>query len=444
MQTKLVKLKGGASLLVTQVKGIEGITITLKFDAGAVNDPAKKLGLAHFCEHAICNFSTRHDTREEKSKKRKSLLYTNASTGMHCMRFYLDTVRSRVEKDMSFLMSTFDHILYTKEDFEKEKGVILDEIKTRKKTNPRKMYYFFLTHILKEKAVKHVTSSFAGTEQTVMNIKLDDLEKFISKYVTLNNLTIYMVGNISPARAKKLVENYVYKVLPISTTFGIKEKDLSGKIYTKYFWVPAEEKGKCMLHILYPLPDTIDKKLELEKMIQRHIVSNILHKKAYTFFRIQKGLCYGVQCGCLRWFDQYYLEFLMEIQEENLDTVLACYPEFLAQLEKDISQEEFATEIGLYFDSYNYDVDGIHSILKKVQSNFKNYGWLYGTKMIKEDAKMMKNMTKEDVDQWYHQCFVKKPTITIMSNDEKYEKFDVKSFYKNIQQAKQEKENSME
>ena len=70
MKTNIVKLKGGATLLHTRVKGVTGIYAEFSFKAGSATDPKGKLGVAHFAEHALCEFSTTRFTTEQIQKYR--------------------------------------------------------------------------------------------------------------------------------------------------------------------------------------------------------------------------------------------------------------------------------------------------------------------------------------------------------------------------------------
>ena len=59
MKSSIIPLQHNAKLYVCTNKQVKGIFVDINFNAGSINDPKGKQGLAHFCEHAICSFPTK-------------------------------------------------------------------------------------------------------------------------------------------------------------------------------------------------------------------------------------------------------------------------------------------------------------------------------------------------------------------------------------------------
>ena len=150
MKTTLVNLKGGAKLLFNRQTEVNGISVVFSFNAGAINDPADKLGVAHFCEHVLFSFPNAKMTRQQKFDYAHRFQYSNAYTSTSDMRFVVRTVDEKLEDAFDFLTESFASTQFTNEEFEIEQKIIRDEIATRKKVNGNLIYRVYCTEILKD------------------------------------------------------------------------------------------------------------------------------------------------------------------------------------------------------------------------------------------------------------------------------------------------------
>ena len=103
MKTQLINLKGGAKLLFNRQTEINGINIEFNFKAGALNDPMGKLGVAHFCEHALCDFANAKMTKKERASYARKFQYRNAFTSREVMGFIIRTVEEDFEDAVDFI-----------------------------------------------------------------------------------------------------------------------------------------------------------------------------------------------------------------------------------------------------------------------------------------------------------------------------------------------------
>ena len=181
MNAKLINLKDSGKLLYHPRKNAKAISVVFYFNAGAINDPSNKKGLAHFCEHAIFSFSTNLLGREQRLKIKQNLTI-NGATSLNRMVFYGVCVQEELEKTLNFFVDAFCNLKFEKEDFEKEKQIILDEIKTRRKTNSAENFYSTLPKIIKDKKGKAYSNSAAGDEESVKKITPQDLKEFMQKF----------------------------------------------------------------------------------------------------------------------------------------------------------------------------------------------------------------------------------------------------------------------
>lgn len=424
MKTQIINLKGGAKLLFNRQTEINGICLEFTFKAGALNDPMGKLGVAHFCEHALCDFANAKMTKKERSSYSRKFQYRNAYTSTINMGFTIRTVDEDFEDAVDFVTESFSSIKFLQEDFEEEQRIIADEIKNQLQINRRLTPYVTFTEVLDDKAYNNLVASPAGNIETFNRITIDDLKEFVSKFITLNNLTISVCGNITKSKVVSIMKKYVEERLKVSDTFGYDKREID---YTpsKVHFVEAIEKGKAQIEITYdlkPIPFSYD--FVREQSVST-ILRAILQEKTFEFFRTEHNLCYG----CSNYVGVYMGHLINEIcvycQEENIQEVIDKFGTFIGTFLGDLSKELFDKHKKKVIDSFNFDLEDIGSITKSMQNVYNDRRKPYNDKYKKEWQNELQKVTFDEVNEIYQTLFKVKPHVILVAS-KKFENFDYK------------------
>ncbi len=428
MNAKLINLKDSGKLLYYPRKNAKAISVVFYFNAGAINDPSNKKGLAHFCEHAIFSFSTNLLGREQRLKIKQNLTI-NGATSLNRMVFYGVCVQEELEKTLNFFVDAFCNLKFEKEDFEKEKQIILDEIKTRRKTNSAENFYSTLPKIIKDKKGKAYSNSAAGDEKSVKKITPQDLNEFMQKFLTLNNLYMAVSGNVSKKDLKMII-NKVNK-LPCSNLKGLTIDELEGINKPFFNFVPAVEKKQDFVNLYYKIsPEIVGKNFVNDKEVA--LTASTLSKIVFEFFREKKNFCYSANTSFDRISNINFLQISLPTQTENTKKLLESYPEFLQNITKENLQEKFEIAKKNKINFTNFDVLPILDLSLKNINNFIDYQKLNGDKLDKEIEATYKAVQFEKIYQTIKQTLSSKPYLSIVSNDETFKGFDYKTFTKNL------------
>lgn len=430
MKTELFNLKHGGKVLFNKQKEVQGISVQLNFTAGAFNDKKGKLGVAHFCEHALFCFPNAKMTREERDSYRRKFEYMNAFTSQKDITFVIRMTEEDFEDAMDFVTESFASIKFTTEEFEKEKKIIEDEIKTKVQRNSSLYTKIVRTKIIKESHYNNITSALCGTVESLANISLEDVKEFKEKYLTLNNLCVSICGNISKKRVKNAVRKYVEQRIGVSTTQGFVSNEVNELFLPKFHFEKAVEKENALFACVYNLkfiPWTYEVPREY---IISSVLSMILQELAFLYFRQNKNLCYSCSlytCGIANHFSN---EFYIQCQEENLDEVILSYSDFLKNLPQNIDKDMFEKHKRKKVLQYNFDFLGINSICDTMYELYIQENKLFNTAYRKNVNKEKRGITYEETNELYKTLFKTKPHVTIIANDDKYKDFDYKSFCK--------------
>ncbi len=424
MKTQIINLKGGAKLLFNRQTEINGICLEFTFKAGSLNDPMGKLGVAHFCEHALCDFANAKMTKKERSSYSRKFQYRNAYTSNSNMGFSIRTVDEDFEDAVDFVTESFASIKYLPEDFEEEQRIISDEIKTQLQINRRITPYITFTEVLDDKAYNNLVASPAGKMETFNKITLDDLKEFISKYITLNNLIISVCGNIKKSKVVSIMKKYVEERLKVSKDYGYDKREIDFTP-SKVHFAEAIEKGKSQIEITYDLKRVPFSYDFVREQSVSTILRAILQEKTFEYFRTEHNLCYG----CSNYVGVHMGHLINEVcvycQEENMQEVIEKFDNFISTFSGDISKELFDKHKKKVIDSFNFDIEDIGSIARSMLNVYSDRRKIYNDKYKSEWQNELQKVTYEEVNEIYKMLFTVKPHIILVASKE-FEKFDFK------------------
>lgn len=433
MKTKIIDLKDGAKLFYSPDLSIRGIHIDLGFRAGSINDPKGKLGVAHFCEHAFAgDFSTNKYSSEELVKRRHSFKSSNALTSAWNVRFYVQTTIEDIENAFDFLTHPFKNIVYSEENFNRSKKVIASEIQTvTSSKNDRIMSNLFHTEVAKDKNVKRLIASPAGTLETLDKITIKDIQNHAKNYFTLNNLSICVGGGIKLSLVKKLIEKYIYPNIPTSKVQGIEYDDIEGLSKPAYHFAKSVENNTTVVRLICPL-ETLQDKPTIEDRDLLGMTGSLLGEKSFNFFRTQKNLCYGCWVGVGD--DYKVLNGTLNITcaDENVEKVLEAAAEFIQNSSEDVNKDDFDTHKKRALSGFNFQARSLGEMTMSTLNYYKNYNLQYSKKLLKRKEKSIRNVKYEEVNDLTKRIFKNKPHLIIISNDEKWKKFDYEKYCKKL------------
>lgn len=145
-------------------------------------------GTAHFLEHLMFNKTEEESYMDIYSELN---LYSNASTSRNFTQYYISGTKN-LNEGINHLLEMVFKAKFTKEEVEKEKGIILSEY-NRIMVNPNsRLYITGNENLFKNKALKnHVI----GTKESISSIDLEDINNAYNNYYSINNISALVTGN---------------------------------------------------------------------------------------------------------------------------------------------------------------------------------------------------------------------------------------------------------
>ena len=198
---KLKKLDNGITLITENLPDISTFSIGFFVKTGAMNETKKECGISHFIEHLMFK-GTKNRTAKEISEFvdfEGGILNAFTSREMTC--YYIKLLSSKIDIAIDVLTDMLLNSNFDEESIEKERNVIIEEIK---------MYEDIPEEIVHEKNVEYAlrgihSNSISGTVASLKKIDRKAILNYLEKHYVAENLVIVVAGNID--------EKYLYKEL---------------------------------------------------------------------------------------------------------------------------------------------------------------------------------------------------------------------------------------
>ena len=187
------------------------ISIDIWCKAGSSFEDVDKNGTAHFLEHMIFKGSNKIMPGEFDHKIESLGGVSNASTGYDDVHYHVLVPPSNFKESLALLTNIVVAPDFNPDEFIKEKGVVIDEIKQQNDQPEERLFNYFLKRVWLS---PNYANSILGTENSIKNLEINDLVKFHSKHYTTEKICIAIAGNLSEE---------IYKIFEKSDLSGIKE-----------------------------------------------------------------------------------------------------------------------------------------------------------------------------------------------------------------------------
>lgn len=230
------------------------------------------LGIAHFIEHQMFEVEKGDTPFEFYGKSGTSC---NASTNYEATQYEVEGTETLLE-NLDFLINYVNTPYFTEQSVEKEKGIIIEEIR---------MYDDYPEWILMNamnKAtfkVHPMKYDLAGTKESVASTKKEDLYECYETFYAPNNMALLVGGNFNIDEVIKVIkENEILKGRKKGSHIKRKEHDEPEKIVGEEKTIYAPQ--LMIPRIGYTIKSKIDKLTGIEKF-KHDICLNIILQKAF-------------------------------------------------------------------------------------------------------------------------------------------------------------------
>jgi predicted Zn-dependent peptidase len=198
-------LSNGIRVVSEEIPHVKSVTIGVWIDTGSRNENDATNGISHFLEHMVFK-GTEHRSMQAIARSLESVGgYMNAFTSKEHTCFYARVLDAHVEKAVDVLSDLLQYPTFPEKEIEKEKQVVLEEIKNVEDDPDDLIHDVFEENIYAPNSLKYPV---IGTAKNVSSFTRDDLFRYVKTHYTNNRMVIAAAGNITHEKLVRLIEKY--------------------------------------------------------------------------------------------------------------------------------------------------------------------------------------------------------------------------------------------
>jgi predicted Zn-dependent peptidase len=196
-------LANGVRLATERMPHVRSVAIGIWLTRGSRHEPTENTGIAHFVEHMLFK-GTPTRTAEEIAQQVDSIGgQLDAFTSKEYAGYYIKVLDEHLPLAVEILSDLISNPLFAAEDIEREKKVILEEIKMVEDTPDDLVHEIFAEGFWGGHALGR---PILGTPATVAHLDRATLSRYFSDTYVASNFVVVAVGNLEHDRVQGLLE----------------------------------------------------------------------------------------------------------------------------------------------------------------------------------------------------------------------------------------------
>lgn len=205
MLNTIYTFEDGLRLAHRELKGIRSVSIGVFTGVGSGNETAENNGISHFVEHMMFKGTPKRTAYDIVCQTDGLGAMINAFTAKQLTCYYTVSVDEYADNCMEILSDIYFNSLFDKEEMEKEKGVVLEEI-SMSEDEPIDLCLENATSAYFKGSPLGMT--ILGERENIKAFTPEKIRAYVDEHYCADNSVISIVGNISFEKAKALTEQY--------------------------------------------------------------------------------------------------------------------------------------------------------------------------------------------------------------------------------------------
>lgn len=288
-QTKT--LKNGLTLITIPIPALDSVTTLVAVGAGSRYETKRINGISHFLEHMFFKGSVKYPSAEQIANIVDGIgAINNAATSKEYTYYWIKSSGKHIELASDLLASMLKESLLADEEIQREKGVIIEELRMYR-DNPARYVYDLYEQL--QFGDQPLGWDIGGDEKTITGMNRDDFYKYVDSLYCPKNMVLVYAGKI-PEDIERLAKD--------------KFSDLPERSQFKFTPYKKQKQTKLRVNNFYKKTDQANLVLGVEgydrndpKRYPARVLGVILGEgmssRLFIQVRERRGLAYHVSAG---------------------------------------------------------------------------------------------------------------------------------------------------
>ncbi|WP_138429953.1 M16 family metallopeptidase [Fodinibius saliphilus] len=198
-------LENGLTIVTEEVESVKSVSVGIWAETGSRNETEKQAGVTHFLEHMLFKGTESRSSLDIAMSMESVGGYLNAFTSSEYTCYYSRCLNSQLERALDVLSDMVLHPSFPKDEIEKEKNVVIEEMKMYRDSPKDYLFEKFSANIF---SGHPLGMSTLGVEETVSAFERADLYEYMDERYQPSNLLVAVAGNMDHNKVVGLVSDF--------------------------------------------------------------------------------------------------------------------------------------------------------------------------------------------------------------------------------------------
>jgi predicted Zn-dependent peptidase len=411
LDPKIVKLDNNLTLVMDYIPHVESATVGIWSDIGSRVENLDDNGICHFLEHMVFKGTKNRTSFEISEHLENKGGYVNAWTSKEKTTWYAKVLKQDVNLALDVLLDIIRNSTFPPEELEKERGVIIEEIKMYQ-DDPQDVAYNLYDKLAY--SGHSIAYPIIGNEANIRKFSSNDFLKHMEKYYYPSKMVIVISGNFNEnnflAEVKKLTSDWKDKTI----NMNLGTPSFKGG---KELIVKKEIEQTNLIYGFKGLSYTDDDYYKMS--IASTIFGGGMSSRLFTEIREKRGLAYSISSHASSYRDCGSFVISAGCAHDKATTVIDLAKEELEKVSKSIEDKELDRAKNLLKSSLVMSLESSYNRADRIANNILNYGKI---RNVDDIIKKIDGVSKEEILGIFNGLLTSEETIAIVSNS------DIKGF----------------
>jgi predicted Zn-dependent peptidase len=327
-------LKNGLRVITVPMQDNPAVTVFVMVEAGAKYETKETNGISHFLEHMVFKGTPNRPKAIDISRELDSIGSDyNAFTSDEYTGYYAKVDKKHLDKALDIISDMYLNPFFPKEEIEKEKGVIIEEIRMYK-DRPERQVHDALGELLYGDQPAGWT--VLGPEENIRSFDQKHFLDYRKKHYVASATTVVVAGGMVEKEVRKKIEK-IFSSIPTGKKQGklkVKEKQEAPALK-----VVHKDTKQTHLAIGIRTFSMFDKKRAAMRVLAT-VLGGGMSSRLFSKMRDELGICYYVHASQNAYTDHGYFSISAGVDTSRVEIAIKTILEEVARLKTELVSDE--------------------------------------------------------------------------------------------------------
>jgi predicted Zn-dependent peptidase len=326
------RLDNGLVIVSEKMAHVRSVSFGVFLRGGSRNENDRRHGLTHFIEHALFKGTRRRSAAQIAAESDTLGGHLDAFTGREIVGYYNKVLDQHLPRAFELIADLVTDPAFNPSELEKERNVILEEIKMVEDTPDDYIFDIFCENFYPDHPLGR---PILGTPESLLTFKPDVVRSYYEELYAPDNLVIAAGGNLDHDQLIDLAQTYFGDLRPRNFPLSFTPPVAAAPLTLRH----KNELEQSHLVLGSPCPSSVSED-RYTTTILSVILGGGMSSRLFQAIREERGLVYTIFASANPFNDCGYMSIYAAASTEQLDETVAATMEELVRIKSELIEEE--------------------------------------------------------------------------------------------------------